>query len=363
MSLKICVSIIIPFYNSKPYIKNCLNSLLNQNFKKPFELIMVDDGSTDDAKKIINELKHNNLNVYSLPKNSGPSAARNFGLRKAKGDYIFLMDVDDIIASNTLELLYDVAIKNNCDFVFSDFKRIENKKNLRENLYNYSSDKFFDNVEIRIGMRAQVHFNSFGHLGLFGINGRLIKRSIITENNIKFDEELRFGEDEIFSWYILSFIKNARYIRKQLYSYQVNPNVKSAVAEAINESFDISNYSQSVMRHIKNCLRQRNFSIKDVDNLGNQAFIYSIITVLVSYSRCMFLGKVDFKEAKKRRKKIIDEIINNSYVKKTIKSYKCLYEYGESLWIPKSIKWCSRWLLEISCNKRAKEIIGRIKNN
>jgi hypothetical protein len=256
-----------------------------------------------------------------------------------------------------------VAIKNNCDFVFSDFKRIENKKNLRENLYNYSSDKFFDNVEISIGMRAQVHFNSFGHLGLFGINGRLIRRSIITENNIKFDEELRFGEDEIFSWYILSFIKNARYIRKQLYSYQVNPNVKSAVAEAINESFDISNYSQSVMRHIKNCLRQRNFSIKDIDNLGNQAFIYSIITVLVSYSRCMFLGKVDFKEAKKRRKKIIDEIINNSYVKKTIKSYKCLHEYGESLWIPKSIKWCSRWLLEISCNKRAKEIIGRIKNN
>jgi len=360
VSLNVCVSIIIPFYNAELYVKDCLNSLISQSFKKNFEIIMIDDGSTDNANKILKKFKFNNLKIYHFLKNSGPSAARNFGLTKAKGDYIFFLDVDDIIAFNTLDLLYNLAIKNNCDFVFSDFKRIENKKNLRENIYNYSSDKFFNNQHIKKSMRAQVHFNHFGHLGLFGINGRLIKRSIISSNNITFDEELRFGEDEIFSWYILSYVKKALYIRKQLYYYNVNPKVKSAVSDAINFSFNIINYCQLVMVHIKKCLRQRKFSEKDINNLGNQAFIYSLITVLVSYSRCMFLCKVNFKEAKKIRKKIINEIIVNSYVKKIINNYKCLKEQGESPWIPKAIKWRSKWFLEIACNKRAKEIIGKI---
>ena len=316
MSSKIYISVIIPLYNGSVYIKNCLNSLQNQTFDKAFEVIMVDDASTDDSQKTIEEFNYQGINIFSLSKNSGPSAARNLGLKKAKGDYIFFIDVDDTIDPNSLELLYNVAIKNDCDFVFSDFKRIENTNNLRENFFNHSVDKFFDAQEINNGMREQVHFNSFGHLGLFGINGRLIRRSIITDNNITFDEKLRYGEDEIFSWYILSFIKNARYVQKQLYSYFVYPNITSAVVTAINDSFSISNYSKSVANHIKNCLQQRNFSTQDTNNLSDQVFIYSLITVLVSFSRCILLGKVNFKEGINRRKKIINEIIENSEVKK-----------------------------------------------
>lgn len=360
MSSKTCISIIIPFYNASNYIKNCLNSIQSQNFDKPFEVIMVDDASTDNSQKTIKEFNYHNLNIYSLAKNSGPSAARNLGLKKAKGDYIFFMDVDDIIDTNSLELLYDVAIKNNCDFVFSDFKRIENNKNLRKNFFNYSIDKFFGAEEINNGMREQIHFNSLGHLGLFGINGRLIRRSIINDNNIMFDEDLRFGEDEIFSWYILSFVKNARYVQKQLYSYYVYPNTTTAVAAGINNSFSISNYSKSVMNHIKTCLLQKNFSMEDSNSLGDQAFIYSLITVLVSYSRCMLLRKVDFKEGVKNRIKIISEIIDNPDVKKKISCYSCSKEAGESPWIPRAIKWRSRWFLEIACNRRAKEIVGKI---
>ena len=74
----------------------------------------------------------------------------------------------------------------------------------------------------------------------------------------------------------------------------------------------------------------------------------------------MFLGKVNFKDATKQRKKIIKEIIQNSNVRKTINNYNCLEEEGESLWIPRAIKWRSRWLLEIACNKRAKEIVGKV---
>ena len=109
---------------------------------------MVDDGSNDDSQKVIKEYNYKDLKLYSLSKNSGPGAARNIGLKKAKGEYIFLLDVDDKIASNTLTLLYEVASQTNCDYVFSDFSRIENSINLRENFFNYSEDKTFEFDEL-----------------------------------------------------------------------------------------------------------------------------------------------------------------------------------------------------------------------
>ena len=90
MSSELYISIIIPFYNAKQHIKNCLDSLTVQDFKKPFEVIMVDDGSNDDSQKVIKEYNYKDLKLYSLSKNSGPGAARNIGLKKAKGEYIFL---------------------------------------------------------------------------------------------------------------------------------------------------------------------------------------------------------------------------------------------------------------------------------
>ena len=358
MPSQIYISIIIPFYKAEVHIKKCLDSLRNQDFNKLFEVIMVDDGSTDNSQNIIKEYNYQGLQLYSLSKNSGPGAARNVGLKKAKGEYIFLLDVDDVIDPNTLTLLYNVANETDCDYVFSDFSRIENSKNLRDNFFNYSSNKTFEKDELTQAMRQQVHFNDFGHQGLFGINGRLIKRSIITNNNILFEEKLRYLEDETFAWDVLSFVRNARYVRKQLYSYYVNPNTTTAVSAGLDRGFPISNFKLA-QQHVKSCLRQRGFLVEDIEKLGDQAFIFYIITALVSYSRCMFNGKVNFINGIKCRRKIIDEIITDPDVKRTIKNYSCLK--GESQWIPRAIAWRSRRFLEFACNKRAKELVQIIK--
>lgn len=91
-SKQFCISIITPFYNAESHIKTCLNSLLKQDFIKPFEIIMVDDSSTDNSQDIIKKHDIPDLQLYSLPKNSGPAAARNLGLKKAKeSTYFFLM--------------------------------------------------------------------------------------------------------------------------------------------------------------------------------------------------------------------------------------------------------------------------------
>ena len=358
MTSKLCISVIIPVYNAEAYIHKCLDALNNQNFNETFEVIMVDDASTDNSQNLIKAYNYSGLQLYSLLKNSGPGAARNFGLKKARGEYIFLFDVDDEIEPDTLMLLYNVAKKTTSDLIFPDFKQIQNSINLRNNFFKYPEDKIFNLDDIKEGMKQQIHFNSFGAHGLFGINGRLIKRSIIVDNKLLFEESLRYLEDDTFAWDLLSFVRDARYVRKQLYIYNIYPNTNSAVVAGLSSGFPISNFKLA-NDHVNKALKQRNFSDKEIKILADQALVFYIICALVSYSRSMFLGKVNFEDGIKCRRKIIDEIIYDSSVKKASNNYSCLN--GESPWIPRAISWGSRRFLEFALNKRAKKIINESK--
>ena len=100
-------SIIVPMYNAERYIKICVDSILDQTFQD-FELIIVDDCSTDNSYKICNELYGNNekVRLFRHEKNQGPSAARNLGLKTATGEWIWFVDSDDAIIPNALEKLH-----------------------------------------------------------------------------------------------------------------------------------------------------------------------------------------------------------------------------------------------------------------
>ena len=141
MSGKIIISIIVPVFNGEQFIGNFLNILKNQNFNERYEIIFVDDASTDNCFKLIKNSNLENSKLLFLEKNSGPSAARNLGLKNAEGEYVFI-DVDDSIEKDTLAKLYFEAKKHNCDYVCSDFKRIENSTNQRKNKFNYPENKF-----------------------------------------------------------------------------------------------------------------------------------------------------------------------------------------------------------------------------
>jgi len=348
-----CVSVIVPFYNAESHIETCLDVLLNQDFIKPFEIIMVDDASTDNGRNIVKTHDFPALRLYSLATNSGPAAARNVGLKRAKGEYIFFLDVDDTIEATTLTILYGAANETACDLVICDKKRIENLQNQRANIFLYPSDKALGSSDLMEAMRRRYH-DPISTMGLFGLTGRLIKRSIISDNNILFEEELRYWEDETFSWDIFAFVRNARYVRKQLYSYYVHPNVNTAVSDGLNRDFPLSNFKLT-KSHVQNSLKQRRFSVQEVEKLGDQAFIFFIISALVSYSRSMILGKVELKNGVKRRREIIDEILADPDVSNAIRNYSRSQE--ESPWIPRAIAWRSHKLLEFACTRRAKEIL------
>ena len=356
MESQIKISVIVPVFNGETFIKKCLEVLSNQNFDKSFEIIIVNDASTDKTLEILKGAKLKNLKIYSFKSNSGQSAARNLGLKKSSGEYIYFQDVDDIISTESLKILYGIAKINECDFVCSDFKRIENSENQREGVFNYPKDMLFDNNEIIKSMIRELHDPTLGHLGLFGCNGRLIRRSIIIDNKIFFEEKLRWLEDKTFCWDVLSHVKNARYLRKQLYSYYVYPEMHTAVTESLNRGFPLE-YIKLIVRHIEQALKRRNLSKEEVEKLCQQGLIFFSIQVLVSISRSMVLGKINLKKGKEIRKNIIKEILRDKDISNAIKNYKPSKK--ESPWIPRAIASNSILLVETACNKRAKEVVGQ----
>jgi glycosyltransferase involved in cell wall biosynthesis len=353
MQDKYLISVIVPFYNAEQYIENCIEVLTKQIFEKPYEIVMINDASTDRSTELVKKYNFSNISLYSLASNSGPAAARNLGLKKAKGQYIYFFDVDDSIDINALKILYDVANETDCDLVFSDRKWIENSINIRENKFIYSENKYFDKTQIVDAMKERF-YNPLYSVGLFQITGRLIKRSIISNNNLYFEEKLRYLEDEAFEWDLLGLINNATYLKKQLYTYNLHNNSNTAISEGLNLGFPISNF-KIVENHIRKSLNNCKFSSTQVKIISQQGFIFLIISALVSYSRSILLGKIDLKIGIKSRLEMIKSILDNEYVKNAIKNY--IPSKNESIWIIRGIKWRSAKILEIACFMRAKKII------
>ena len=121
---KVDISIIVPIYNSAKYLNDCFDSILSQDFEN-FEVICVNDGSTDDSQKIIDEYVKKDKRFKSFKKeNGGQSSARNLGLTKAKGEFIYFLDSDDMIESGALQVLLYLAEKNELDILMFSAKTI-----------------------------------------------------------------------------------------------------------------------------------------------------------------------------------------------------------------------------------------------
>lgn len=117
------VTVIVPFYNSEKYICECVESLLNQTLKE-LEIICIDDGSTDDSSNIVQGYAQRDDRIILISKpNKGYGHSMNLGLDLAKGEYVGILESDDYVVSSMFERLYDVANKNDLDFVKSDFSR------------------------------------------------------------------------------------------------------------------------------------------------------------------------------------------------------------------------------------------------
>lgn len=128
------VSIIIPVYNAEKHIEKCLESIKEQEYKD-MEIILINDGSNDDSEKVIKNYMKNNLEGYNVSyytkKNEGVAKTRNYGIKKAKGEYIFFVDSDDYISKETMEVL-ELYIRRNFDLIKFKLQRVNENNNIIE---------------------------------------------------------------------------------------------------------------------------------------------------------------------------------------------------------------------------------------
>ena len=144
------ISIIVPVYNVEEYLDRCIQSVLNQSYKN-IEIILVDDGSTDKSLEICNKYKKETKIKVFHKKNGGLSSARNFGMKKIKGKYIYFLDSDDYISINTIEILYNSLKNNNGDiscakelFVYDSVTNLEANKDF--GVINYTSENALESI-------------------------------------------------------------------------------------------------------------------------------------------------------------------------------------------------------------------------
>ena len=173
------ISVIIPVYNKAPFLRRCLDSLVNQTDKSA-QVIIVDDGSTDGSRQICDEYKKHGFEVYHKKKNAGVAAARNFGLKKVKGDYVAFLDADDAYTLDAVDVMTRITRHDFNIYQFGQY---------RCHPHNHVKDHFNKGFYLpeSLPRRWAMVWN------------KLYKKSFIDEHKIKFIEPLQFGEDEIFS--------------------------------------------------------------------------------------------------------------------------------------------------------------------
>ncbi len=204
------VSVIIPVYNVEKYLDKCINSLIKQSCFEKLEIILVNDGSTDNSQNICEKysLKYNNINLISK-ENGGVSSARNVGITMATGKYIAFVDADDYVASDFFENMVDTIETYNAELVVYDYYVVY-EDGLQKAYRNKSKIEFFS---------AEETMSEFLKGGPIGIN--LFDKLYITEivKKISFDTEIRIGEDLLFIFEYLKRINNCVCIYKPGYYY------------------------------------------------------------------------------------------------------------------------------------------------
>ena len=215
------ISVIIPIYNGEQYIKNLIVSLLSQNV---YELIVIDDGSTDKSYDICRFFAENNKNVKVIRiENSGSGPARNIGIQNSTGDYLYFPDADDKLGVKAFDRIRCVLEKNNPDLLVFGYKTIYPDGSVEKKIYNnFSID----------GKEARRNYYEFSCMeSKYGIQGapwnKVFKKSIIIDNNIEYPH-LRRHQDEVFiSNYVECIEGQILFISDLLYTYYANdPNLE-----------------------------------------------------------------------------------------------------------------------------------------
>jgi glycosyltransferase involved in cell wall biosynthesis len=218
------VSFILPCYNVERYVTECLDSIYSQGLlEEEFEVICVNDCSTDNTRSIIEEYAQNHKNLLLLDhlvNSGGCGIPRNTGMKSAEGDYICFVDADDWLPQNSMKDICNIASDNNLDIILYNYV-ISSEGVISEDKIKYSDSEVLSGEEF---VEKCLH----GNIGKFASAwSKMFKRSFLLQNSIWYTD-LIMSEDPVFSWEAMICAKRVKSISKNGYIYRMNNSSMTA---------------------------------------------------------------------------------------------------------------------------------------
>lgn len=240
------ISVIIPVYNGENNIEIALNSLFKQSYSN-FEVIIIDDGSCDNTSSVISEYVGNDKRFkYIYQKNSGVSVARNNAINKSKGEYICFLDADDFYESTFMKKMFTQIETDNSDLCYCGHHFVTPIKSKKVKMKFKSGDILIDYI------KGNLHIHT---------TGWMIKKNLINQYNIRFQEGVSWGEDIEFFCEVLSLTDKVCFVNQYLTYYKFNFNPEQLSSFSMDK---IDHDYNSINRIIYNKRINKNLNINNL---------------------------------------------------------------------------------------------------
>lgn len=247
------ISVVVPVYNVERYLEYALNSLVQQTFIDDIEVLMIDDGSTDNSRYIMEKyaLDYENFHAYHK-ENEGLSITRNYGLKLAKGEYVHFMDSDDLMITDAYEKLYNLASKNDSEVVTADFLRFNENNAWIQPI----SDYIFSELESNIDETNAYKYHKL--LWDTPAWNKIFKREFLLENNLEFPNQNIIFEDNIFAIQMLTKAKKISILNDYIYCWRKR-DVGSSISQAdyVNRGRDLYEMAEIVNNILKETIEDK----------------------------------------------------------------------------------------------------------
>jgi len=341
------ISVITPIYNADRFLNTAVDSVLDQTFSN-FELILINDGSTDGSKDICEEYRSKDNRVVVInTENRGPSAARNTGIDKASGRFLFFLDADDYLEPTALQTLYDQHLHYESDLTIGDFVKVRGDDILSSG-HSFTGDCVFYQKDILSYVNDYLASPNKYPL-LTQSWGRLFTKEIVTKNNIRFNTDLRTFEDVEFNFKYLRYVTTLVFVNVPLYRLSLHTDHFSSTMRLVDTPDSLFGYREA-LRQAQKFLKEKKTDTQRFWSWGS--FEVNLLKAYVTYSIIQLI-RLSIQRSPTNKQLItnfVDTLLQDPLLQQGLKVYKP--KKGDSVVIPWLMRWGFSTALLYICNRR-----------